>query len=50
MAGGDQLAAQRQHRLAPPHSITSSARMSSVGGMVIPSASAPLKDRKDWKD
>ena len=32
--------AGNSHELAPPHSITSSARISSVGGMVIPSALA----------
>src|SRR5580704_3020277 len=36
-------AADQRNELAPPHSITSSARPSSVSGMVMPSALAVLR-------
>src|ERR1019366_5808121 len=39
----DRRAADQRDELAPPHSITSSARASSVGGMVMPSVLVVLR-------
>src|SRR5262249_61752211 len=45
---GSRRAAEQRDELAPPHSITSSARASNGSGTVMPSALAVLRFRNIW--
>src|SRR5262249_36641754 len=45
----DRRAAEERYELPPPHSITSSARASSVGGTSRPSAFAVLRLMTNWR-